>query len=181
MPPIERLAAAEAPLSFSQERLWFLEQYEPGTATFNLPSLLRPLGRLNVGALARALAEIAQRHESLRTSFRSGPNAPVQSIAPRVEVPLPLIDLGALSEEARERADTVRAEAQAAVERARAEVHTLAARRDAITAQLGELSGVIEALAVHDEASTNGHRPPARSAAEPSTTHTDPSTPDQES
>ena len=58
------------------------------------------------------------------------------------------------SEEARERADAVRAEAQAAVERARAEVHTLAARRDAITAQLGELSGVIEALAVHDGAAT---------------------------
>ena len=56
------------------------------------------------------------------------------------------------SEEARQRADAVRAEAHAAVERARAEVHTLAARRDAITSQLGRLSGVIEALAVHDSA-----------------------------
>ena len=70
------------------------------------------------------------------------------------------------SEEARQRADTVRAEAQAAVERARAEVHTLAARRDAITAQLGNLSGVIDALAVTDAA----HHPPQS-----------PSTPDQES
>ena len=52
------------------------------------------------------------------------------------------------STEARQRADTVRAEAQAAVERARAEVHTLAARRDAITEQLRALSGVIDALAV---------------------------------
>jgi ElaB/YqjD/DUF883 family membrane-anchored ribosome-binding protein len=69
------------------------------------------------------------------------------------------------SEEARQRADTVRAEAQAAVERARAEVHTLAARRDAITAQLGNLSGVIDALAVSDQ---------------PTTTES-PSTPDQES
>jgi len=68
------------------------------------------------------------------------------------------------SEDARQRADIVRAEAQAAVERARAEVHVLAARRDAITAQLGNLSGVIDALAVPEQ---------------PSTTES-PSTPDQE-
>jgi hypothetical protein len=55
------------------------------------------------------------------------------------------------SEEARIRADAVRAEAHAAVERARAEVHTLASRRDAITAQLGHLSGVIDALALPDD------------------------------
>ena len=64
------------------------------------------------------------------------------------------------SEEARARADAVRAEAQAAVERARAEVHTLAARRDAITAQLGSLSGVIDALAVvRRPPSPRPHRP----------------------
>ena len=61
------------------------------------------------------------------------------------------------SEEARERADTVRAEAQAAVERARAEVHTLAARRDAITAQLGNLTGVIDALAVPETTTPPRH------------------------
>ena len=66
--------------------------------------------------------------------------------------------------QAEQRADIVRAEAQAAVERARAEVHTLATRRDAITAQLGNLSGVIDALAVPEQ---------------PSTTES-PSTPDQE-
>ena len=71
------------------------------------------------------------------------------------------------SEEARQRADTVRAEAQAAVERARAEVHTLAARRDAITAQLGNLSGVIDALAVSDQ--THHHRiPPTPDQESPS-------------
>jgi hypothetical protein len=75
------------------------------------------------------------------------------------------------SEEARQRADTVRAEAQAAVERARAEVHTLAARRDAITAQLGNLSGVIDALAVSDDPTPSD---------DPTTTETT-STPDQES
>ncbi|HMM96073.1 MAG TPA: hypothetical protein PKA89_13665, partial [Phycicoccus sp.] len=66
--------------------------------------------------------------------------------------------------EARRRADAGRAEAHAAVERARSEVHTLAARRDAITTQLSRLSGVIEALDVHD-ATLDGE---ADSRAEPS-------------
>ena len=80
------------------------------------------------------------------------------------------------SEEARLRADAVRAEAQAAVERARAEVHTLAARRDAITAQLGNLSGVIDALAVSDEP-LPAHSPTDHDTP---TTPATPSTPDQE-
>ena len=81
------------------------------------------------------------------------------------------------SDDARERADAVRAEAHAAVERARAEVHTLAARRDAITAQLGRLHGVIEALAVDDRSSAPD---PAAEASDHPHDQPDPSTSDQE-
>src|SRR5215218_5298337 len=65
-------AAAEAvvfPASFSQQRLWFLDQLEPGTALYNVPSALRLTGRLDVAALRRTLNEIVSRHEVLRTTF----------------------------------------------------------------------------------------------------------------
>src|SRR5262249_47365835 len=59
----------DLPLSFAQQRLWFIDQLEPGSATYNIPGALRFTGALDVGALAQSLAEIVRRHETLRTTF----------------------------------------------------------------------------------------------------------------
>jgi amino acid adenylation domain-containing protein len=90
------------PLSFAQERLWFLEQLEPGTPTYNMASTLRLQGGLDVDALARSLAEIVRRHEVLRTRFAAVDGRPIQVIAPPPPPSLPRIDLAALPPPARE-------------------------------------------------------------------------------
>ena len=59
------------PLSFAQERLWFLDQLQPGSSIYNLYTAVRIPGLLNVVALERSLNEIVQRHETLRTTFVS--------------------------------------------------------------------------------------------------------------
>jgi len=89
----------EEPLSFAQERLWFLDQLEPNSAAYNLwgvvliPKMLRLALPLDVGALGRSLNEIVRRHESLRTTFGSVGGRPVQVVAPEVTLPLEVVDL----------------------------------------------------------------------------------------
>jgi amino acid adenylation domain-containing protein/non-ribosomal peptide synthase protein (TIGR01720 family) len=90
------------PLSFAQQRLWFLDQWSPGSAAYNSPMALRLAGRLDADALARALAEIVRRHEALRTVFLGLEGRPVQRVEPAAPVPLPVDDLSALPEAARE-------------------------------------------------------------------------------
>ncbi|HEV7667237.1 MAG TPA: amino acid adenylation domain-containing protein, partial [Thermoanaerobaculia bacterium] len=91
-------------LSFAQQRLWFLDQLEPGDSTYNLPMVLRLAGRLEVDVLRRALAEIVRRHESLRTTFDAGDDEPVQRIHPPSDATrLPVLDLGGLAATAGER------------------------------------------------------------------------------
>ena len=97
-----RPARDSAPLSFAQQRLWFLDQLEPNSAFYNMPQAIRMSGPLDVGALRRALSEIAARHESLRTSFTVVEGNPVQVIAPAVSVELPVVELAELSESERE-------------------------------------------------------------------------------
>ncbi|MET0397696.1 MAG: amino acid adenylation domain-containing protein, partial [Longimicrobiaceae bacterium] len=92
-----------APLSFSQQRLWFLDQLEPGSAAYNLPLLLRLRGPLDERALGRALAGTVRRHESLRTRFPLVDGEPVQQVDPAGPVPLPRVELGALAPADRER------------------------------------------------------------------------------
>jgi len=87
-----------APLSFAQERLWFLEQLTPGSAVYNLPVALRLIGALNRTALEASLDEIVRRHEALRTSFVAVEGKPVQMIAPSASMALTVIDLGPLPE-----------------------------------------------------------------------------------
>ncbi|MBV8201845.1 MAG: non-ribosomal peptide synthetase, partial [Acidobacteria bacterium] len=91
-----------APLSFSQQRLWFLDQLEGGSAAYNCPSSVRLRGRLDGGALARSLDAVARRHETLRTTFANREGRPEQVIAPEPGLRLPLIDLGPLPAAARE-------------------------------------------------------------------------------
>src|SRR4029077_4878262 len=67
-PPIERVPRdGDLPLSFAQQRLWFIDQLEPGSPLSNIPIALRARGRLDAGVLARVLGEVVRRHEVLRT------------------------------------------------------------------------------------------------------------------
>jgi amino acid adenylation domain-containing protein/natural product biosynthesis luciferase-like monooxygenase protein len=91
------------PLSFAQQRLWFLDQYQPDTALYNIPSAMRLEGRLDVAALGRAFAELMRRHEALHTTFQAREGNPVQVLAPdSVATMLDVEDLGHLSPEQRE-------------------------------------------------------------------------------
>ncbi|HST62951.1 MAG TPA: amino acid adenylation domain-containing protein, partial [Longimicrobium sp.] len=98
--PVERTDAL--PLSFAQERLWFLDQLEAQSAFYNIPAALRLTGALDAGALERALGEIVRRHEALRTTFAAYGGIPVQVIAPFAGFALPMEDLSALDGAARE-------------------------------------------------------------------------------
>ena len=100
---ILRVAARDfVPLSFAQQRLWFLDQYEPNSAVYNVPSARRLQGPLDIGALERSLREIMRRHEALRTTFSSADGEPVQVIAPSPSFSLPILDLSHFSDSERE-------------------------------------------------------------------------------
>jgi non-ribosomal peptide synthetase component F len=93
-----------APLSFAQERLWFLDRLQPGVPVYNMPFLV-PLGRAcRAAAVEQALTEIVRRHDVLRTSFPAEGGRPVLAIAPSRPIALPIVDLGALPGNARARA-----------------------------------------------------------------------------
>lgn len=93
---------ASLPLSFSQQRLWFLDQLEPGASTYNLPLALQICGALNVEAVQAALNQIVARHEALRTNFIEIDGIPAQVITPSLTVLLPLVDLQLLEESTRQ-------------------------------------------------------------------------------
>ncbi|MEO6196445.1 MAG: non-ribosomal peptide synthase/polyketide synthase [Thermoanaerobaculia bacterium] len=96
-PPIEPVPrTGELPLSFAQQRLWFLHQLEPESSAYNSPKVLAFHGPLDTGLLAAALTGVARRHEVLRTSFPASEGEPVQRIAPPAPVALPVVDLAAL-------------------------------------------------------------------------------------
>jgi amino acid adenylation domain-containing protein len=90
------------PASFSQQRLWFLDQWEPDRATYNMPSCIRIEGQLDVGALERSLNAIVQRHQILRTTFTMMEEQLVQVIAPILPMSLPTVDLRGVPEANRE-------------------------------------------------------------------------------
>ena len=90
------------PLSFAQERLWFLDQLEVTGSAYNIANALRMSGVLDVAALERSLTELVRRHESLRTRFEAVDGIGVQVIDPAEPVKLGLTDLSELEGEARE-------------------------------------------------------------------------------
>ncbi|HKQ60129.1 MAG TPA: amino acid adenylation domain-containing protein [Candidatus Polarisedimenticolaceae bacterium] len=92
----------ELPLSFSQQRLWFLDQLEPHNPFYNVPVALRLGGELDRDALERACTEILRRHEALRTTFPAERGRPRQRIAPAGPLPLCVEDLSAWPEAERE-------------------------------------------------------------------------------
>ncbi|MES1240893.1 MAG: non-ribosomal peptide synthase/polyketide synthase, partial [Acidobacteriota bacterium] len=95
-PIVARVRQEAPPLSFAQERLWFLHRLDPGSSAYNMPGALRLEGSLDVPALAASLREIVRRHEVLRTSFPTVDDRPVQRIDPEPRIPLPLVDLADL-------------------------------------------------------------------------------------
>jgi len=93
------------PLSFSQQRLWFLHRVAPEDPVYNVPIAALVRGPLDPAALRRALAAVCSRHESLRTTFGLLDGVPVQLIAPALEIPLPVVDLSCLPAETVETAE----------------------------------------------------------------------------
>ncbi|MBK8253569.1 MAG: amino acid adenylation domain-containing protein [Polyangiaceae bacterium] len=81
------------PLSFAQQRLWFLDKLEPNSAVYNIPLSVRVSGPLSVSALERSLSALTDRHESLRTTFPESEGVPRQEIARVLHGSLPVIDL----------------------------------------------------------------------------------------
>jgi amino acid adenylation domain-containing protein len=94
---VTAVRAGDLPLSFAQQRLWFLDRFEEGRPVYNLASAVRLTGALDVPALAGALREIGRRHETLRTSFHLAGGEGVQRVAPEPRLPLTCEDLAALS------------------------------------------------------------------------------------
>ena len=90
------------PLSFPQQRLWFLEQLDPGNSIYNIPSAVRLTGELNINALSQSINEIVKRHEILRTTFTSVNGQPIQMVSPKLELDLPIINLEEISDNVRE-------------------------------------------------------------------------------
>ncbi|HEY0781314.1 MAG TPA: condensation domain-containing protein, partial [Thermoanaerobaculia bacterium] len=102
-PLARRQREAEPPLSFGQERLWFLDRLEPGSAAYSLPFALAFEGSLDPALLARSVAEVVRRHEVLRTTYAvTGEGRPFQVVADAVATPLPLVDLSSLPPARRE-------------------------------------------------------------------------------
>ena len=90
------------PLSFAQQRLWFLEQLHPDSAAYHIPLAIRLKGRLDVPAIECALNEIIRRHEVFRTALITQDGEPLQVIQPTLTLAPPHIDLSALAAQTRE-------------------------------------------------------------------------------
>src|SRR5262249_46826705 len=91
-----------APLSYAQQRMWFLNRLYPGTAALNCDFALRLHLEYNIPVLERTLAEVVRRHDILRTTFREVNGETVQVIAPFLHTPLSVVDLSSLPEASRE-------------------------------------------------------------------------------
>jgi acyl carrier protein len=104
-PPLARVSREQAlPLSFAQQRLWFLDQLEPGSAFYNLHNAVRLKSKLHVPRLEQTLTEIVRRHEVLRTTFQSTDGEVVQVIWPAQDFNIAIEDLSCLPDTEREAA-----------------------------------------------------------------------------
>lgn len=100
VPALRRSTAiAPAPLSFPQERIWFLEQIVPGNLAYQAQATLHIRGPLNIGVLSATLTEIVKRHEIFRTSFQAEGGVPMQVVSEPFQVDVPVVDLPAPSDD----------------------------------------------------------------------------------
>ncbi|MBV9790464.1 MAG: amino acid adenylation domain-containing protein, partial [Chloroflexi bacterium] len=100
LPPIQPIAQdVPLPLSFAQQRLWFVEQLVPGTAAYNIPLALRLHGALDVAALRHTLQQLVDRHAALRTTFQERDGQAWQVIAPTLGLDLVEQDLRAATDD----------------------------------------------------------------------------------
>jgi amino acid adenylation domain-containing protein len=99
---VPRAGGGDVPLSSDQERFWFLDRLGQGGTAYNIYAALRMQGGADEAALGRAIGEILRRHEALRTTFREADGVPLQVIAPFTGFTLPVEDLTAMPEAARE-------------------------------------------------------------------------------
>jgi amino acid adenylation domain-containing protein len=90
------------PLSYAQQRLWFLDQLEPNSPLYNVPSALRIQGELNLSALKLSLQQIVERHEILRTVYVLANETPAQKILENFVLDVPLVNLASLTEACRQ-------------------------------------------------------------------------------
>jgi acyl carrier protein len=99
LPPIRpRVKDSQIPLSYAQERLWFLYKLDPGNPSYNIPAALKLTGLLNQPALIQSLNEIVRRHEVLRTRFAEVNGYPVQVVTTATDLQVQMIDLSELSD-----------------------------------------------------------------------------------
>lgn len=107
-PPVPRIVPAsrsgDIPLSFSQSRLWFLDNLIPNNPFYNVPAAIQLTGPVQKDLLEQTVNEIVKRHEALRTTFSIGEAGPIQVIHPAVTIPIPLVELRELSEAKQEQA-----------------------------------------------------------------------------
>ncbi|HEX5708647.1 MAG TPA: amino acid adenylation domain-containing protein, partial [Pyrinomonadaceae bacterium] len=92
----------EPPLSFAQERLWFLSRLHPDSPAYNISGAVRISGPVSPSVIEESINEIVRRHESLRTTFQTVRGRPVQVIAPQLRLSLPVVNLARLPEAERE-------------------------------------------------------------------------------
>ncbi|SDH95965.1 nonribosomal peptide synthetase DhbF [Sinosporangium album] len=91
--PVARGGGGEAPLSSAQQRVWFFQQLDPGSAVYNLSVGMRLTGPLDVDALRDAIAHVADRHEVLRTTYhQTADGTPVQRVHAALPIPVPAVD-----------------------------------------------------------------------------------------
>ena len=102
--PIPRRPSGNPPLSPGQERLWFLDQLNPGDAFYTIHHAMRVETAVDPTALTRAMNAVVQRHETLRTTFRRIGDTPVQIVAPSLTLDIPVTDLRSLGSAAEDRA-----------------------------------------------------------------------------
>ncbi|VAW42376.1 Polyketide synthase modules and related proteins [hydrothermal vent metagenome] len=92
----------KSPLSYAQERLWFLEQLEPGSPVYHIPAAFRLQGVVDTAVLEASLNQLAQRHESLRTVFVAEDGEPFQKVLSEITLPLNVVDLRQIGTDERE-------------------------------------------------------------------------------
>ncbi|MEU9247637.1 amino acid adenylation domain-containing protein, partial [Streptomyces sp. NPDC048385] len=104
LPPVARVPRDRPlPLSFPQERIWFLEQLSPGNLAYNAQATIRLRGPLDASVLRDTITEVVRRHEIFRTAFSTVDGVPVQEVRPPMAVRLPVVDLQDVPEADRER------------------------------------------------------------------------------